>query len=133
MEKQRGILTEVLGVLGVDEQELQKELREGQPSVRDILATKLTSLFQDLNKTVFDIAQINKLKGLPAGEDPAQDFIQHVYRPRVEAFIAEVDDGALVDDFEDNLSSEEFSTFLRTVFGLTLHMVLSDPEITLEL
>ena len=36
-----------------------------------------------------------------------------------------------VDDFEENVSCDEFVTFLRSAVELNLHMVLNDPPIQL--
>lgn len=36
-------------------------------------------------------------------------------------------------DFEENISSQEFESFFKVVIELTLHMVLNEPQITLEL
>ena len=37
------------------------------------------------------------------------------------------------DDFIDNVDSQEFQDFVGTVVELTLHMVLSEPAIALNL
>ena len=36
------------------------------------------------------------------------------------------------DDFEDNIGSDEFNTFVTTLIDLNLHMILNDPPITLK-
>lgn len=41
-------------------------------------------------------------------------------------------DGAL-DEFEDNIGTNDFKRFFRAVFKLTLHMVLNDPPILLSM
>ena len=43
-----------------------------------------------------------------------------------------IDETEFVDDFEDNVKSDEFIVFLKVVIELNLHMVLSDPSITLD-
>ena len=47
--------------------------------------------------------------------------------------IESVNDGEFVDDFEDNIGSEEFMNFVKIAVDLTIHMVLNDPPIKLEL
>lgn len=37
------------------------------------------------------------------------------------------------DDFEDDISTSDFKSFVRAVLKLTLHMVLNDPPILLNL
>lgn len=34
-----------------------------------------------------------------------------------------------MDDFEENVNSQEFMSFVETLVGLNLHMVLNDPPI----
>lgn len=43
-----------------------------------------------------------------------------------------IDETEFVDDFEDNVKSDEFIVFIKVVIELNLHMVLSDPSITLD-
>ena len=43
--------------------------------------------------------------------------------------IEEANDGEFMDDFEDNIGSDEFVSFVQIVMDLTLHMVLNDPPI----
>ena len=47
--------------------------------------------------------------------------------------IEAANDGEYLDDFEDNIGSDEFVNFVKIVMDLTLHMVLNDPPIKLEL
>jgi hypothetical protein len=53
------------------------------------------------------------------------------YKPRCEGIVSERD-GA-IDDFEDNISSPDFKRFVRAVMKLSLHMVLNDPPILLNM
>ena len=49
--------------------------------------------------------------------------------PQIKPLIGETE---FLDDFEDNVKSDEFIVFIKVVVELTLHMVLSDPSITLD-
>ena len=42
-------------------------------------------------------------------------------------------EGEFTDDLVENLSTSEFETFFKVVLDLNLHMVLNDPQITLDL
>ena len=44
-----------------------------------------------------------------------------------------IEDTEFVDDFEENVRSDEFTVFIKVVIELNLHMVLNDPPITLDL
>jgi hypothetical protein len=44
-----------------------------------------------------------------------------------------LEDSEFLDDFEENVRSDEFTVFIKVVIELNLHMVLNDPPITLDL
>ena len=44
-----------------------------------------------------------------------------------------IEDTEFIDDFEENVRSDEFTVFIKVVIELNLHMVLNDPPITLDL
>jgi hypothetical protein len=46
--------------------------------------------------------------------------------------IVEERDGAL-EEFEDNITTNDFKRFFRAVLKLSLHMVLNDPPILLSM
>lgn len=54
-----------------------------------------------------------------------------MYKPKCEEIVS-MRDGAL-EEFEDNISTNDFKRFFRAVFKLTLHMVLNDPPIQLSM
>ena len=67
-------------------------------------------------------------------EDQAiKDLIEQVYKPRVLGLIESTNDGEYLEDFEETINSEELINFVKVVMDLTLHMVLNDPPIKLEL
>ena len=84
------------------------------------LEQKLHLMFQEYSLKIFQYSdsQIN-------------DFLLRVYRPKCEEIVS-MRDGAL-EEFEDNISTNDFKRFFRAVFKLTLHMVLNDPPIMLSM
>jgi len=53
------------------------------------------------------------------------------YKPRCESIVAARDGAA--DDFEDNVGSPDFKRFVRAVLKLSLHMILNDPPILMNM
>lgn len=53
------------------------------------------------------------------------------YKPRCEGIVSTRDDA--MDEFEDNISTPDFKRFVRAVMKLSLHMVLNDPPILLNM
>ena len=64
-------------------------------------------------------------------DDEIKDFVIKKYKPRCEGIVAERDGAE--DDFEDNISSPDFRRFVRAVFKLSLHMILNDPPIMMNM
>ena len=94
---------------------IAKTLNLGQGQHEE-LKNKLQSVFQEHSKTIFKFS-----------DDDLNNLIDTVYKPRVQEVIDEHSD-----DFEDNVSADEFKTFLKTMVDLNLHMVLNDPPIMLS-
>lgn len=47
--------------------------------------------------------------------------------------VEETNEGEFVDDFMDNISSDEFVDFFKSIVDLSLHMFLNDPPILMDL
>ena len=62
-----------------------------------------------------------------------QQIIQDLYKPRAVVIIEAVEDGKYIDDLEDNITSNEFTSFFQVLIELNLHMVLNEPPIYLQL
>lgn len=45
----------------------------------------------------------------------------------------ETNDGEFVDDFIENISSDDFVEFFKSIVDLSLHMFLNDPPILMDL
>ena len=71
------------------------------------------------------------LKIFQYSDSQISDFLLRVYRAKCEEIVS-MRDGAL-EEFEDNISTNDFKRFFRAVFKLTLHMVLNDPPIMLSM
>lgn len=87
--------------------------------MREMLHSKLKNVFQEQNQKIFDFSSDEIIKSL----------ITEEYKSRALSLIPE----DLIDDFEDNISSDDFVTFVKTVIDLNLHMILNDPPITVKL
>ena len=75
-----------------------------------MLIKNLQSVFQEHNRDIFkfDI-----------------DELIEAYKQKISV------DEDLQDDLEENVSTDDFQTFVQTVIELNLHMLLSDPQITI--
>ena len=49
------------------------------------------------------------------------------------ALVEKANDGEFVDDFIDNISSDDFIDFFKSIVDLNLHMFLNDPPILMDL
>lgn len=85
-----------------------------------MLYKKLKPVFQEHNKSIFTFENIAEL-------------IEEKYKPTAIEVVQSHNDGELIDDLNDNISSPEFESFFKVVIELNLHMVLNDPPITLNL
>ncbi len=47
--------------------------------------------------------------------------------------VEETNDGEFVDDFIENISSDDFVEFFKSIVDLSLHMFLNDPPILMDL
>ena len=57
-------------------------------------------------------------------------MIENSYKPLIKPII---ENSEYLDDFEENVGSDEFTIFIKVLIELNLHMVLNDPPITLDL
>ena len=71
--------------------------------VKEMLYTKLKSVFQEYNKEIFDFS----------GDDIVTEIVDAKYKIRVQEVI-----GDLQDDFDENVSSEDFTTFVKNIIDL---------------
>eukprot|EP00347_Sterkiella_histriomuscorum_P023932 403332886 len=114
---QRDILRDVGKRMKLFDDKSDKETIE---NIMGYLDTKFQSIFQEYSLKVFYLsdAEIHK-------------FVMDKYKPRCEGIISQRDGAE--DDFEDNISSPDFKRFVRAVMKLSLHMVLNDPPIMLNM
>lgn len=52
---------------------------------------------------------------------------------RVLPLVEQANDGEFVDDFVDNIGSDDFVDFFKSIVDLSLHMFLNDPPILMDL
>jgi len=76
----------------------------------EMLSKNLHSVFQEHNRDIFKFE--------------SSEIIE-IYKHKISV------DEDLEDDLEENISSDDFQTFVQTVIDLCLHMVLSDPQISI--
>jgi hypothetical protein len=87
--------------------------------MREMLHSKLKNVFQEQNQRIFAFE----------GDEIIKNLINDEYKPLAIDLISE----DLMDDFEDNIGSDDFITLVRTIIDLNLHMILNDPPITIKL
>lgn len=76
----------------------------------EMLSKNLHSVFQEHNRDIFQFK--------------SSEIIE-IYKQKISV------DEDLEDDLQENISSDEFQAFVQTVIDLCLHMVLSDPQISI--
>jgi hypothetical protein len=85
-------------------------VKEGE----DMLLNRLQSVFQEHSRDIFKF-------------EPSE--IIEIYRVKIMGCV----DDDLQEDLQENIGSEDFENFVKTILDLNLHMVLNDPPINLSL
>ena len=122
--KQDNMIKEIAKVLNLLDAKDEKDNTLKHNKILTMLQVKLQSVFQEHNKSIF------KFAGNTAGEDGEEEedevikeIIEKEYKARVLPLVEQANDGEFVDDFVDNISSDDFVDFFKSIVDLSLHML----------